>query len=477
VKQLDGKVDGLAGRLEEVESKSHQAKAPSPSAAQPWGSMAPTATVPQEVAQPSLRLPSPKAAMKNLDAKVDKLASRIQQAAAKQPSALEAVVKQLDGKVDGLAGRLEEVESKSHQAKAPSPSAAQPWGSMAPTATVPQEAGPLAQRQALADQEVPVDRRASQEVKVIIAGGDDVTKHREATSTAQSAQLRDISDKIDDLAKTLSKKDLPERQAVKESTSAEAIGQLNARVDGLANRIKEVESDNTRTRSFETEALPPVGQVQLVNAKADMQQAILTAALGARAQIQGKVDASDHMRAELLHGLNVSLAGAMAQAQRKLQSSEANVAETARKAVDGTLTSILKASMDKVLGVGVAAASLTSEAESLQSNATALLDQVEAAASLGKDVALHLPSSSALVEQRIRQVEGEVQEMRQEAAAAEGGAGAALEEVERALEVVNHSAKTAEKAKALRGRAAEQAALNAAEIRRIRLQLTGAPAA
>jgi len=348
---------------------------------------------------------------------------------------------------------------------------------MAPTATVPQEAGPLAQRQALADQEVPVDRRASQEVKVIIAGGDDVTKHREATSTAQSAQLRDISDKIDDLAKTLSKKDLPERQAVKESTSAEAIGQLNARVDGLANRIKEVESDNTRTRSFETEALPPVGQVQLVNAKADMQQAILTAALGARAQIQGKVDASDHMRAELLHGLNVSLAGAMAQAQRKLQSSEANVAETARKAVDGTLTSILKASMDKVLGVGVAAASLTSEAESLQSNATALLDQVEAAASLGKDVALQLPSSSALVEQRIRQVEGEVQEMRQEAAAAEGGAGAALEEVERALEVVNHSAKTAEKAKALRGRAAEQAALNAAEIRRIRLQLTGAPAA
>ncbi|CAE6960404.1 for [Symbiodinium sp. CCMP2592] len=381
VKQLYGKVDGLAGRLEEVESKSQQAKAPSPSAAEPWGSMAPTATVPQEVAQPSL--PPPKAAIRNLDAKIDKLASRIQQAAAKQPSALEAVVKQLYGKV----------ESKSQQAKAPSPSAAEPWGSMAPTATVPQEAGPLAQRQALADQEVPVDRRASQEVKVIIAGDEEVTEHREATSTTQSAQLRDISDKIDDLAKTLSKKDLPERQAVKESTSAEAIGQLNARVDGLANRISEVESENTRTRSFETEALPPVGQVQLVNAKADMQQAILTAALGARAQIQGKVDASDHVRAELLHGLNVSLAGAMGEAQRKLQRSEANVAETARKAVDGTLTSILKASMDKVLGVGLAAASLTSEAESLQSNATALLDQVEAEALSGKD-AVPRPSNS-----------------------------------------------------------------------------------
>lgn len=258
---------------------------------------------------------------------------------------------------------------------------------------------------------------------------------------------------------------------MKES-SAEAIGHLNARVDGLADRIQEVESANTRTRSFEIEALPPVGQVQLVNAKADMQQAILTAALGARAQIQGKVDASDHMRAELLHGLNVSLESAMAQEQSTLQRSEANVAETARKAVDGTLTSVLKASMDKVLGVGLAAASLTSEAETLQGNATALLDQVEAEASSGEDAVQRLPSS-ALVEQRIRQVEGEVQEMRQEAAAAEGGAGAALEEMEKALEVVHRSATKAEKAKALRGRAAEQAAKNAAEIRRIRLQLTG----
>ena len=33
------------------------------------------------------------------------------------------------------------------------------------------------------------------------------------TDFAWQAQLRDISDKIDDLAKTLSKKDLPERQA------------------------------------------------------------------------------------------------------------------------------------------------------------------------------------------------------------------------------------------------------------------------
>ncbi|CAE7870483.1 for, partial [Symbiodinium necroappetens] len=307
--------------------------------------------------------------------------------------------------------------------------------------------------------------------QVAIAGDTSADMEVKAhTATPRSAQLRDIGDKIDDLAKTL-KKDRPERQAVKES-SAEAIGHLNARVDGLADRIQEVESANTRTRSFEIEALPPVGQVQLVNAKADMQQAILTAALGARAQIQGKVDASDHMRAELLHGLNVSLESAMAQEQSTLQRSEANVAETARKAVDGTLTSVLKASMDKVLGVGLAAASLTSEAETLQGNATALLDQVEAEASSGEDAVQRLPSS-ALVEQRIRQVEGEVQEMRQEAAAAEGGAGAALEEMEKALEVVHRSATKAEKAKALRGRAAEQAAKNAAEIRRIRLQLTG----
>ncbi|CAE7399870.1 for [Symbiodinium sp. CCMP2456] len=270
--------------------------------------------------------------MKHLDAQVDKLANRIQQ----------AVVKQLDGKVDGLAGRLEEVkrgrptEIRSGRRRRQTTSCLGPDG-IRPT------------------------------FEVAIAS--DTSADTEVTK----AQLHDISDKIDDLAKTL-KKDLPERQAVKES-SAEAIGHLNARVDGLADRIQEVESANTRTRSLEIEALPPVGQVQLVNAKADMQQAILTAALGARAQIQGKVDASDHMRAELLHGLNVSLESAMAQEQSTLQRSEADVAETAREAVNGTLTSILKASMDKVLGVGLAAASLTSEAESLQGNATALLDQ------------------------------------------------------------------------------------------------------
>ncbi|CAE7374359.1 for [Symbiodinium pilosum] len=301
-------------------------------------------------------------------------------------------------------------------------------------------------------------------------------QQREVQQPAEEGQaLREINDKVDDLVKKLSEKEATPAPVQVPSAAEAMIRHLNARVDGLSDKLKEMESksanDTARTKASD---LPSAGQVQLVNAKADTQQAILTASLDGRAKIQGKVDASDHARGEVLDAFDSSLEGAMAKARAGLEDAEEKVAETARQTVDGTLAHVLKMSMDKVIGVGMAADSLKSEAETLQSNATAVKDQVTADAALGHEAVDGLPSSSALVEQRLAQIQDEVQDMSQEARGAETLADSSLQAVEEALKVVNHSASKARQARALRGRAAEQVALNSKRLHEIRQALTGA---
>ncbi|CAE7444647.1 for [Symbiodinium natans] len=508
VRHLDAKVDGLSSRLKEVESRSQEvaAKVSVPAPPATW--------------EASREEPSAEAIMRHVDAKVDGLANRLKEvasssrkttkvmteAAQEVPSTAEAMVRHLDAKVDGLSSRLKEVESRSQEVAAkvsvpaPSPTA---WevplrGSMAPPAlatttlpmapsapTVPIYRAPEAPS-ASAPVAPAVPAAVTPAPQVIIKNNVEMDPQVKASEQRHESEaaLHGISDKVDHLEEKLSNLE-PQKaaQTLSQPTAAAAapateaaMRHLNAKVDGLADRLKEMESRGLATSEAQEKvpvALPSAGQVQLVNAKADMEQAIQTAAIGGHAQIEGKVDAADHAREEVIHGLNISLESAMTEARASLQSAESRVAETAREAVDGTLASVLKTSMENVIGIGVAADSLKSEAEALQSNATTLLDQVEDNAALGKEAVAPLPTNSALVEQRMAQIQAELKDMSEEATGAEALADASLEAVEAALQVVNRSVAKAQEARSLRGRAAEQVALNEAKIREIRQALTG----